>query len=94
VNAIISVQLGKKVDNYMFEQEVNESPSSSSSLPSSQGDDVCLFPMIPITSKDMEEPKESESIHDSTSPKDSPNASSGVTRPPPPFPNKLKGEKV
>ena len=35
VNAIISLRSGKKVDTYVDEQNVNDSPSSSSSLSSS-----------------------------------------------------------
>ena len=50
--------------------------------------------MIPIPSKDVDEPKESKSIHDSMSPKDSPTPSSVVARPPSPFPNMLKRKKV
>ena len=73
----------------MGEQDVNESPSLPSSLLSAQSDDACLSPMIP---KDVDDPKESESINNSTSPKDSPIPSCSVARPPPPFPNRLKGK--
>ena len=59
VNDVISLRSGKKVDTYMGKQFVNESLSPSSSLPSPQGDDVCLSPMTPIPSKDLDEPKES-----------------------------------
>jgi len=59
VNAVIALWSGKKVDTHVGEQVVNESLSPSSSLPSPQGDDVCLSPMTPIPSKDLDEPKES-----------------------------------
>ena len=48
----------------MGEQDVNDSPSLSSSLPSPQGDDVFPSPMIQIPCKDVDGPKESELIHD------------------------------
>ena len=47
-----------------------------------------------MPSKDVDGPKERESIHDSTSPKDSPTPSTCVARPPLPFGNQLKGKKV
>ena len=55
-----------------------------------------MFPslMIQIPSKDVDGPKESKSIHDSAAPKDSPTPSTCVARPPPPFPDRLKGKKV
>ena len=50
--------------------------------------------MIQIPSKDVDGPKEGESIHHSTSLKDSPTLSTCVVRPPPPFPNRLKGKNM
>ena len=50
--------------------------------------------MIPILSTDVDKPNNSESIHDSISPKDYPTPSSSVARPPPPLSNRLKGKKV
>ena len=73
---------------------MNYSPSLSSSLPSLQGDDVFPSPMIQIPFKDVDGPKESESIHDSISPKDSPIPFTNVARPTPPLPNQLKGKRV
>ena len=91
MNVVVSLQSGKKIDTHVGEQNVNKSPFPSSSLPSPQSDDVCLFPMIP---KDVDDPKESGLIHDSTSPKDSPMPSCSVATLPPSFPNWLKGKKV
>ena len=94
VNTVISLQLGKKVGTHVHEQNKNDPPSPSSSLPSPQSDDVFPSLIIQIPSEDVDEPKEGELIHDFTSPKDSPTPSTCVTRPPSPFPNRLKGKKV
>jgi len=94
VNVVISLRLGKKADTHVGEQDVTDSPFPSSSLPYPQGDEIYPSPMIQILSEDVDGPKESKSVHDSTSPKDPLTPSTGVTRPPPPFPNQLKGKKV
>jgi len=71
-------------------QDVNDSPSLLSSLPSPQGDGVFPSSLIQIPSKHVDGSKEKELIHDSTSPNDSPNPSTCVAR----TPNRLKGKKV
>jgi len=55
---------------------------------------MCFLPMVPIRSMEVDEPKETESVHNSTSLMDSPNPSPCVSKPSPPFPSWLKGKKV
>jgi len=82
VNAIIFLRLDKKVDTYAGEQNVNEfpSPSSSSSFP--QSGDMTPTLIDSISSKELDDPNESESINDSFSPKDTTTPSSCASNPP------------
>ena len=84
---VISLRSGKTVDTHVGKRNENDSSSPTSFLLSSQSDDVIPSPMVPILSKEADEPKESKSIYDSTSPRDSPTFSPSVSKPSPPFPN-------
>jgi len=94
VKAMISLWLGKRVDTIVGEQNENDFHSPSSSLSYLQCDDMLPSLIVQILSKEADKPKESESIDDSTSPRDSPTPSICVSKPPPLFPNRLKGKKV
>jgi len=65
----------------------NDYPCPLSSLLSPQSGDVLPSPMASIPSKEVDEHKESASIHDFTSPRDAPTPSSYVSKPLPLFPN-------
>jgi len=58
------------VDTYVGEQIVNESPSPSSCPPSPQRNDVTPTPIDSIPSKEVDDLKKSESVNDSTLPRD------------------------
>jgi len=94
VNAVISLRLGKKFDTHVGEQNENDSPSPSATLPPAQSGDVFPSPLIQIPSNDGDGCKQGESIYDSTYPKDFPTPCPCVIKPSPPFPNLLKGKKV
>ena len=85
MTAVISLRLGKKVDTHVGEQNKNESPSLSSSLHSPQGYDVLPSPVDLTPSKEVNDLKESESINDSTSPRDASTPSPWDSKPPPSF---------
>jgi len=61
--------LGKNVNTHVGEKNINESSSPLSSSPSPQSSDMTPTLMDSIPSKEVHDPKESESINDSTSPK-------------------------
>ena len=78
----------------MGEQNANEFSSPSSSSPSPQSGDVTPTPIDSIPSKMVNDPKESESTNDFTSPRETPTPSSYAFTSPPPFPNQFKMKKA
>jgi len=90
VNVTISLHSGKKVDTYVGEHDVDVSPSSSFSFPSSQecdSHDVSTYPCNPPPSKDLEDHKENDFLDtiDSTSSKATLTFSPKALKPSPPF---------
>jgi len=63
------------------EKNENDSPFPSCSLPFPETDDVLPSPMVLILSKEVDEPKEGDSIHYSTCHKGSPTHSPSVSNP-------------
>ena len=72
------------------EQNENGSPSLLSSSPSPQSCNVVPTSIDSIPSKKVDDPKEGESINDSTPPRDTSTPSSCASKPHHSFPNRLK----
>jgi len=86
--------LGKKIDTHLGEQNANESSSLHLLIPPPQSGVVFPPPINSIPYRETDDPKESESINNSTALRDTPTPSSYACKPPPPFPNPLNGKKV